>query len=378
MSIQTQGWTDLQRHEGSDFLKWIKENQTLRKKFDVLANALRTLLQGRIRTANDARDVWMAAPAVLSCCNEQATYQMTGAPVAYAWLHLLDRYVRTWIALARLVEKNCLPMGKYGVRALDIGTGPGPSAFAIHDFYSAMVEFSEVSGNSKWRQPVHLTCVEFDAGTNHLRHHLAEIMYEEGERKSKDVLAMCNALPDFSRFQPTQERKQSSQYLRNQEDEYYDEVANEWTSELRFSPAQANDMAQSLHRYRLFAFSNFLTTPEIVKRFEPNLADSLCDAHPGSVVLVLGGKRGSYPEIYNSVDRLAVTAGFQLKVEGYSVSYACSEVSDRVYKEGQQFYEFLKKLAPNEFNKEKIRNIKAHFEETPRSAPSSQVWAYRK
>lgn len=378
MSIQAQGWTDLQRHEGSDFLNWIKDNKTLGKKFDVLANALRIFLQRNIRTANDACAIWTAAPAVLSRCNELATSEIPGAPAAYAWLHLLDRYVRTWLALKRLIKENCLPMGKDGVRALDIGTGLGPSAFAIHDFYSAMVEFSEVSGNSKWRQPVHLTCVEFDAGTNHLRHHLAEIMYEEGGRKSKDVLAMCNALPDFSRFHPTQERKQSFQYLRNQEDEYYDEVANEWTSEPRYSPDEANAMAQSLYRYRLFAFSNFLTTPELVKRFEPNLADSLCDAHPGSVVLVLGGKGGSYPEIYNSVDRLAVTAGFQLKVESHFVSSSDSEVSDRVYEEGRRFYEFLKKLAPNECNNKEIRAIKAHFEKSPRSAPSSQVWAYRK
>ena len=378
MTIRTQGWTDLQRHEGSDFLKWIKENRTLRKKFDVLANALRILLRKSIRTADDARDVWTAAPDVRSRCNEQDTYEKPGAPAAYAWLHLLDRYVRTWLALERLVQKNCLPMGKYGVRALDVGTGPGPSALAIHDFYSAMGEFSEVRGNPKWRQPAYITCFEFDSGTNHLRHHLAEIMYEEGERKSKGVLAMCNALPDFSNLHPTQERRQRFLNFRNEEDSYYDELANEWTSELRYSPTEANDMAQSLHRYRLLIFSNFLTTKCSVTRFESNLVEILRDADPGTVLLVLGGHEKHYPAVYEHVDRLAVTAGFQLKVEGHFVSSSDSEVSDSVYEEGQQFYEFLKDLAPNECNNEEIRKIKAHFEKSRSSAPCSQVWVYRK
>ena len=101
---------------------------------------------------------------------------MPGAACAYAWLHLLDRYVRTWLALERLVQKSSLPMGKNGVRALDVGTGPGPAAFAIHDFYAAMVEFSEKTDNPKWRQPAQLTCFEFDGSTNHFRHLLAEIL----------------------------------------------------------------------------------------------------------------------------------------------------------------------------------------------------------
>ena len=107
-------------------------------------------------------------PAVLSRCNEQSTYEMPKAPETYAWLHLLDRYVRTWLALELLVKKSCIAMGEDGVRALDIGTGPGPAGFAVHDFYTAMVEFSELYNNLKWRQPPHITCVELDPGTNSL------------------------------------------------------------------------------------------------------------------------------------------------------------------------------------------------------------------
>ena len=171
---------------------------------------------------------------------------MPGAACAYAWLHLLDRYVRTWFALEILVDKNCFPMGKNGVRALDVGTGPGPSAFAIHDFYASMIEFSRTRDNSRWRQPLYVTCVESDDNTKHFRHLLAEIMFEQAQRKSEGVLAMCHNLADFGRLEPTRERMETLQALRNAEETYFDEVSGQWTSDLLYFPEEANYIAQSL------------------------------------------------------------------------------------------------------------------------------------
>ena len=57
-----------------------------------------------IRTPEEAHDVWAAVPEVLGRCKEQATYEEPEAASAYAWLHLLDRYVRTWLGLERLVQ----------------------------------------------------------------------------------------------------------------------------------------------------------------------------------------------------------------------------------------------------------------------------------
>ena len=183
-------------------------------KLSFLAKALSSLLRESVRTPKSAHEVWEAVPAVLSRCNEQATYEKPGAAYAYAWLYLLERYVRTWLALERLVQKNSLPMAKSGVRALDVGTGPGPAAFAIHDFYAAMVEFSEVTGNPKWRQPPHLTCVESARGTNHFRHQLAEMLSQQAGQESEGVLSMTSALHDFRKFRPTRERKQYFEVLR--------------------------------------------------------------------------------------------------------------------------------------------------------------------
>ena len=377
MNFRTQGWTSLLRQEGPDFLKWVKDQRVLSTKFDVLAKALSSLLRDSIRTSEQASDVWMAVPAVLCRCNEKATYKKPGAACAYAWLHLLDRYVRTWVALELLVEKNCLPMGKNGVRALDVGTGPGPSAFAIHDFYASMIEFSRTRDNSKWRQPSHVTCVEFDRNTNHLRHLLAEIMFEQAQRESEGVLAMCHALADFGKLEPTRERQEYLQALRYAQDEYFDEVAGQWTSDSRYLPDEASYIAQSQHRYRLITFSNFLTTVKTVKCFEPNLVDVLRDAAPGTVLLVLGGKGGPYPKVYEYTDRLAKPAGFEIEIHGATVSCTGSEVADRVYAEGRLLYEFLQGLSQNE--DDATKRVREEFEgQAPFKFPSSEIRVYRK
>lgn len=379
MSPRIQGWTGLMKREGADFLAWAREERVLTIKFSLLATALSTLLHGSVRTPEDAHDVWEAVPAVLSCCNEQATYEKPGAACAYAWLYLLERYVRTWLALERLVQKNCLPMGKHGVRALDVGTGPGPAAFAINDFYAAMVEFSEETDNPKWRQQPRLTCIEFDKSTNHFRHLLAELLFQEAGGESEGVLSMTSALHDFGELEPTRERKQYFEVLRNKEGEYFDDVAGRWDSSRVYLPDEANDMAQSLHRYRLVTFSNFLTTPGFVKSVKPNLVKVLYDASPGSVVLVLGGRSDlyQYQEIYEYVDRLVNPLGFELTVEGDRVSCSDSELAGQVYEQGRLFYEVLQELDRNEDDATKM--VRKYFEGgTPVDFHSSEIRAYRK
>ena len=134
-------------------------------------------------------------------------------------------------------------------------------------------------------------------------------------------------------------------------------------------PDEANDMAQSSYRYRLIMFSNFLTTVGAVTTFEPNLVDILHDTHPGSVVVVLGGKGKSYSQVYEYVDRLAKPAGFHLKIAGDEVSSADTVVADRVYEEGLRFYERLRSLALNE--DDQTRKVRLHFEGSRKVARSS-------
>ena len=188
---------------------------------------------------------------------------------------------------------------------------------------------------------------------------------------------MCFALADFGKLEPTRERKEYRQALRNAEDTYYDEVAGEWTSDLLYLPEEANYIAQSQHRYRLIVFSNFLTTVKTVKCFEPNLVDVLHDAAPGTVLLVLGGKGGPYPDVYEYTDRLANPSGFELKIYGEEVSRSGSEIGNQVFREGRRFYKLLQRLSPNE--DDATKKVRDEFELKKRlHIPSSEIRVYRK
>ena len=378
MRTSRPGWTALQRREGPEFLRWLEDSHTLKKAFCALARALRAVLQSEIHTCRDAQRVWGAVPAVLNRCNESSTYSLAGAAPAYAWLHLLDRYVRTWCGLRLLVKRCWLPMGKEGVRVLDVGTGPGPSVFATHDFYAAMVEFADMTGKEDWRQLPDVTCVEFSDGMNHFRHSLAETLAAQGAPRS--VLAMCKFITDFQSIHPNRERKQLNQTLGSAYDDDYDAEAGRWESERLHTPEEANHAANTLGRYRLFTFSNFLTTPSTVGRFRENLTDILGDANPGSVLLTIGGTGDQYKEVAEQVATVAQGSGFSRNAKRFRVSSSCIGMDKLVFAEGAEFYRRLKAIAPClPADDAHAKNVVAHFEGQARSRPlTSVVHAYRK
>ncbi len=372
------GWTGLQCREGCDFLQWLEKDQALRAGFSGLAGALHSLLEDWVRTEEDVHEVWAAVPAVIGQCNKAATYGMPGAARAYAWIHLLDRYVRTWLALQRLVEYSILPMGSEGVGVLDVGTGPGPSAFAVHDFFAAMVRYSEGPGSQSWRQPARINCVESAARMNRFRHHLAERLYANGAQKS--VLDMCRHTLDFRSIDPARERAELNARLREAYDDFYDEDRGEWESEQCHTADEANAMANVLHRYRLLTFSNVLTEMSTVKRFWQNLVDILSDAHPSSVLLLVGGRGRHYPKIYGDVAGLAQDAGFSREAECPQVSCSDAGMDRLVHAEQVWFYRRLRNFVGDLSVADPIaKDLKIEFEgEKPATFGKSDVRAYRK
>lgn len=377
MSHSAQRWRGLQQREGHVFLAWLREGGILTRRVELYSNVVSTLLLAEVTTADDAREVWAGAGQVLSHSDSYTVEQGRGVVHAYAWLHFLERYVRTWKALEFLLEQWCLPMGKRGVLALDVGAGLGPSAFAIHDFYVATVEFADRTGHPTWRQPVQVTCVENASGFNALRHHIAEFVYQESGGSWPSILSITSNLRDFAVFRPQQERKERFVALRDSEEDYFDESLGVWASDKVHSANEANEIAQSLHRYRLFSFANFLTEPRTVDVFAENLAEALCKASAGSTMLVIGGKGFPYPETYRKLSSLARAAGFRKMPLDVEVASTGGEVADRVYHTGRRLYDHLQRLARND--EPGLHQVRRHFEgQGSGSVSSSKVQAYRK
>ena len=322
-------------------LRWLANEKRLSRGFDRLAQGLREILEVQTRTPADARRVWDATSSVLGRCNDQATYRLAGADAAYGWLHLLDRYVRTWVALEQLLREGMLPMGQHGVRVLDVGTGPGPSAFATHDFYVALTDYSGTSDRALWSQPPDITCVEEVGAMNRFRHRLSEALFVNGAPGS--IFAMAGGLDDFGSIRPREERRQLERQLRDSYDEWHD--GEEWHAEPTHTAEEANLEASAHRRYRLFTFSNFLTTVDVLDKFSDAILNILRDARPGSVVLVLGGRGGNCPEIRRRVDGLARAGGFRRSVSREEVASGSAGLEKRLAEEWRWLYTRLRDIA---------------------------------
>jgi hypothetical protein len=76
----------------------------------------------------------MASRNVLNRC-DTITYDEPGAANAYVLLHFLDRYHRFQLTFDLLARHKLMPLRHRDLHMLDVGTGPGPSMFALSDFY---------------------------------------------------------------------------------------------------------------------------------------------------------------------------------------------------------------------------------------------------
>ncbi len=110
------------------------------RRFIELGLLVRSYLQNRI-----AADLTLGAEVASQLLNvlkhcDTITYNDRGTADAYALLHFLDRYHRFQLTYAHLYQNGLIPLKKVGIDVLDVGTGPGPSMFAVSDFYSERLE----------------------------------------------------------------------------------------------------------------------------------------------------------------------------------------------------------------------------------------------
>jgi hypothetical protein len=300
-------WRELLRKHRTRLLRYLRETGHRTTGLANLAGKLSTFLISSIETPQQAAAFWATVPAVLKRCDDPETYRLEMAAEAYAWAHLLDRYIRTWIALERMVERLCLPLAIHGVNVLDVGTGPGPSTLAITDFYHGLTQYAIVAGESRLEQPTSITAVEVSWENNAFRSRFREAtLTASTETFSFDDI--CAIDPRRMRGRAREDLLDEEGY--NPDTGFYEPVV--W-------PETADLESQGLYRYRLITMSNFLTNPEILERVRSSLLAIFSDLQPGAVVLNPGGIGRHYPHIYQQLDEIAIQSGLQRKIDSLRV-----------------------------------------------------------
>ena len=180
-----------------------------------------------------------------------------------------------------------------------------------------------------------------------MRSQLWETAYSLSRGTWPSQLSSWSNLKELSEIRPKQERTDEFSRLRWADITYWDEVREEEVSELLYTGEEANDLSQSMHRYRLFVFANFFTSRELVDDKAENLMELLVDANPGSVLLVMGAESGGYLDIYNELRRIALIAGFRIIVPDAKASSEIAAIDDIVSEESLKIFEHTQKLSPN-------------------------------
>lgn len=211
-------WRRLLLQHRSGFSNWLLSADLPHKMVEAIANDLKTYLKWRLTTPSECIDFWDNRDAVRASCNDNSTYDKHFAAEAYAFTHMLERYWRTWKVLQHLTNLCLLPLGKDGIRMLDIGTGPSPIPYAVLDFYALLREFGGIHHiDLLSTQNVDVQVIEKSQGMNRFLHWFSEFSNRPGPFGAYKT--------DFGQLDSATDRQRLQKELRSQE--FYDSVTDE-------------------------------------------------------------------------------------------------------------------------------------------------------
>ena len=267
-------WRRQQLEVAGDWNDWIKmrELQSLARIADDVVRYFSEI----VRTREQATRVWQAVLNTRACCSELRIFDDDMVVLAYVLNHFLDRYLRTWVALGRLFDVGVLPMAKNGVSVLDVGAGPGPSVYAVQDFYDSVRLFGQTMNIPSFAaQQVSIEPVEIVATMLAFQSSFSEVAGRPGP--------FHVPVTDFTSLDTQRARAELRSELESEG--VVDENGDFWAD---YTPSEAHNLSQRMHRYRFVIFSNVLTDAEIFEAFSPRIESVFGENSPGMVGLVMG------------------------------------------------------------------------------------------
>jgi len=240
-------------------------------------------------------------------------YEQDTAALAYAHVHLLERYRRFWDVLVCLLDAAVLPMSDKGLEVLDVGTGPAPALFAVSDFYQALQDFASEKGYASLVTPFpRLNTVESSRNMVHFIHHLSEI--------TERAYGIYSAT--FDRFDGLDfaELRANERWASRQVKDYYDYETGTW--ETWYEDGDAG-WTEGLFRYNLVIFSNFLTRKDTVENWRKELLSTCWSIRHGGLAVIVGGSGDKYQPVYDIVNEVAEKSALQ-RVTSVSEKIPCS------------------------------------------------------
>lgn len=293
------------RQSAEDFLAWSRTSGEAQERASTLGKAIARVAHPSWYSET-AGAVARSLPEALRNCDALSFSQKSEA-VAYAGLHLLDRYGRVMQVLEHLMRIGRLPLRKVGLKVLEVGSGPAPALYATQDFYSMLRNWAD-RGDTEIAGIKHADSLECGEAWDPILHHVSEqLMLIRGQSQSASGLPFQRSIEDFSGFDTQQRHREAiAQHARRIFSDFYS--ANEPISlKSAFGMAYQDGVALP-SAYDLVFMCNFLTQPSMTQHFRKELQKLSGALTPGGVLVVMGATGNQYPAIYAEVRAIASAA----------------------------------------------------------------------
>ena len=253
---------------------------------------VRDFLRSRLNSDSEhAKQIAGQLLNVLKHCDE-ITYEEEGTAEAYALLHFLDRYHRFQIIFDTLHTKGLMPIKVQKIDILDVGTGPGPSMYAISDFYTSLNEKIGAVQSNKDDGGFSIDYVERSQEFRNWLHHFTEyVNFNCPSKHPWKVPFHHGSFYDFKGLEFNQYISYSGQdddgefIIRNRVEKY---------------------------RFDIILGSNFFTTKEQVDNYLIELRDCVRFLRNNGILIVVGAKSSSkkYSSVYEEISNTILSENY--------------------------------------------------------------------
>lgn len=292
----------LQLAHVADIRAWLDDNNVFGTRFERVGLSLSEFVVRNLANEDCVRPFVDRLHGVIARCNEE-TFEDELTALAYAHVHMLERYRRTWVALEHLLAVGALPLRAQDqeLAILDVGSGPGSCSYAAYDFYDAIDDFATTHDVPALRvPPLSFRIVERGRGWHRFIHHFSESARRDGP--------FGPSFTDFAEFDPVRDRQEAGRRRVRQladEDDISEDAAQRWRDENE--PGWHENWF-----FDLCVASYFFTTDELVVGLEDELYRALRAMRPGGVALVVGASSPLYERLFEKLDAIARKANSKI------------------------------------------------------------------
>lgn len=291
----------------SDFKIWLDKNDCLNKNFSLMQEVVTEYLLRKFEDPWEHCDwpsvICRELPTVISRCDE-ITYNEPGVPEAYIILHFLDRYHRFQLIFLDMLENGLFPI-RETIDVMDIGTGPGPSLFALSDMILLINLYLGEKGKEKGILFVNLDYAEQSDGFRDFMHHVAELLLSKGHKTF--VPFHHGTYHDAATFQSGEKKLiyvDAWKVMASPDEEDYFRVVPKYVPYKR--------------AFNMVIYSNFLTNINVVDLFQEQLKKTMFYMRNRGVLVIVGGNPADekYFATYKRIDQVLCSQRYANKQYG--------------------------------------------------------------